>query len=190
LAVFGFDPNIEKLVFLKDGDEKLFYSSTSRDTISKVHYDKQTILIITLSGTAHLINCKPQPELALDALDNYHNLVGWIRDENSLTYSKRFVFNNNAKKGDKKDKIQGKWVLCGKCDDWRLMVGGSFGYIAVWNHRTGKYLYQLNAGAMSTSSTTRALTSIAFNDSYIVASSMSGNIYVWGPKNMKTENWL
>ncbi|KAK5669321.1 hypothetical protein QVD99_003719 [Batrachochytrium dendrobatidis] len=40
---------------------------------------------------------------------------------------------------------QGKWSLCVRADDWRLMSAGSEGKCTVWNHRTGKMIYQLNA---------------------------------------------
>lgn len=33
--------------------------------------------------------------------------------------------------------------LCSKSDEWRLLTGGSQGYISVFNHRIGKFIYKL-----------------------------------------------
>jgi hypothetical protein len=156
----------------------------------------------------------------------YLNHLQWIEDEKNLTLNQFFRFEDTNSLGAKREVgMQGQWVLFSRTDDWRLMSGGSQGYVVVWNHRIGKYLYKLrvasdngandggigkktdslgslgrnsssslaslNGGRMGsvasfakkdkTVTDTRALTGLAFDDSYIIAAGMNGGIFVWEP---------
>lgn len=84
------------------------------------------------------------------------------------------------------------------------MSGGTQGYLTVYNHRIGKFIYRLQPEYSLTKSedplksgsctaiaskmhnanhnASKTLTSLNFDDSYIVAVGMEGKVHVWEPK--------
>lgn len=80
------------------------------------------------------------------------------------------------------------------------MSGGSGGYLTVYNHRIGKFIYKLKTqedlvvkvdnarpgsfAAMRSkyrSEVTLTLTSMSFDDHYIVSVGTDGKVHVWEP---------
>jgi hypothetical protein len=64
----------------------------------------------------------------------------WANDESTFTLNSKFDLNDQ---GNAVTINKVYWTLCARTDDWRLMSGGSQGYLSVWNHRIHKYLYKL-----------------------------------------------
>jgi WD40 repeat protein len=99
-------------------------------------------------------------------------------------------------KGEKKmaRPITKQWILSLKMDSWRIICGRKDGKVIIWNHHTQKQLAELYAeteaeilhkdkkGSKSRNQVQplkTAITGIGFDDKYVVASGMDGEIKVW-----------
>jgi hypothetical protein len=172
--------------------------------------------LATLSGYTFLVQVNPLPTSSESLHKGYMNHFLWAQDESNWNSNQYFRFEDtNTPEAKREMGMQGQWVLFSKTDDWRLMSGGSQGYVVVWNHKIGKYLYKLRVlsdtgtndlgvarkgdsfGSMhglthrvgslasfakkDATADTRALTALAFDDSYIIAAGMNGSIFLWEP---------
>jgi hypothetical protein len=185
------------------------------EPISSIQFSNKRLGVSTLSGLVFLVDVIPPPKRE-NSLKNFNSHVAWITNPDNLKLSQLFRFQdiNTRTTVNKSEGMVGQWVLFSQSDDWRLMSGGSLGYVVVWNHKIGKYLYKLRVasdslnikapgaklsfenigGALSNRvgslasfgkkdkqglGETRALTGLAFDDSYIIAAGMSGAVFVW-----------
>ncbi|KAJ3272333.1 hypothetical protein HDV01_005767 [Terramyces sp. JEL0728] len=175
------------------------------DPISGVQYCEDRLLVSTLSGYAFLFSVTPLPMPDTVLYKSYEKLLKWAQTKSTFTENGVYRYQSKYNK-QKHGGMHGKWSLCAKSDAWRLMNGGSQGFVGVWNHRTRRFLYKLKTvdepeyeekpakkltkevtGSLASfakkekKDSARALTGLAFDDSYIIASSMDGVIYVWQP---------
>ncbi|KAJ2988355.1 hypothetical protein HDV02_005633, partial [Globomyces sp. JEL0801] len=207
-----FNPTVSEIVMIgldSTGTEiPSSHDAILHDPISEIQFSEERLLVSTLSGYGFLHNVNPPPKIETKIPKIYESLLQWANQPGSFSrigiyqYQPREADSNNSNKG-----MNGRWSLCAKNDAWRLMNGGSQGFVAVWNHRTGKFLYKLNSrddikpilkdisieskqniGSLNSFAkkdnkldSIRALTGLSFDDSYIVASGMDGFIYIWEP---------
>ncbi|KAJ3312458.1 hypothetical protein HDV04_003058 [Boothiomyces sp. JEL0838] len=207
LNVLGFNPAVKDLISigLEDPITGMFneHPQILHDPISGVQYCEDRLLVSTLSGYAFLFNVTPLPLSEPALYKSYENLLKWAQTKS--TFTENGLYRYQSKSIHKHGGMHGKWSLCAKSDAWRLMNGGSQGFVGVWNHRTRRFLYKLKTvdepeyeekplklhkevtGSMASfakkdkKDSARALTGLAFDDSYIIASSMDGVIYIWQP---------
>jgi WD40 repeat protein len=178
LNVLGFDNSL-KLTYLgvqnDTTDIAKDVSEILNDPITSLQIDKERLLVGTLSGHLHLYNVKQYGDPGLNTNQQYLFLQEWANNPSSFT----LYLNANHKTTIR------CWGLCAKNDAWRLISATSFGTISVWNHRTGKLLYSLDEKGLQIASCSNpnscALTGVAFDDFYILASGTDGMIRVWQP---------
>jgi WD40 repeat protein len=86
--------------------------------------------------------------------------------------------------------ISKQWVLSLKIDGWRLICGRKDGTVIIWNHHTEKKVTELFAetmddimdviyGRTKDKRAKKAVTGISFDDKYIVAGGMDGQVKIW-----------
>jgi hypothetical protein len=216
------DPVLKSIVRLgcPEASPKYHLQILHEPIVSIQHNDKK-LLITTLSGFTFLANVHSPPPSSDTLYKAYMDHLKWAEDESNFNLNQFFQFEGtNPAVGKKETGMQGQWILFSKADDWRLMGGGSQGYVVIWNHRIGKYLYKLrvlsdtgndqitirkseaskqdiNSSGLTlnhrvgslisfakkdkSSSDTRAITSVAFDDSFVIAAGMNGSIFIWEP---------
>lgn len=216
LNVIGFHPTVGSIVHL-GVDHPVKSSTTATDPapqltlhepISGIQFTDKILLISTLSGYVFFSDVFTVPPVD-PSTGSYSTHLEWANSRTSMRLKCMFRFQDceeeNDGTGPETKGMLGQWSLCAKSDEWRMMSGGSQGYLAVWNHRIGKFLYKLKTleerpGVTSTNTLAtsevgsmaafakkskggkvRALTGLAFDDSYIVAGGMDGKVHVWEP---------
>ncbi|KAJ3301871.1 hypothetical protein HDV03_000280 [Kappamyces sp. JEL0829] len=140
LNVFGFNPAVG--IDEETDCQRTAHDSILKEPIAEIQFSGNRLLVATLSGYTFLNEVLSLPTRDSNILQDYTNHLKWATNPSTFrqhpVYNMRETVRNLDNKG-----MMGKWSLCCKSDEWRLMSGGSQGYLIVYNHRIGKYIYKL-----------------------------------------------